>query len=181
MDTHTQIGVFCDEATEVVELQDMLDRRETRQLQQQALLAHQSGVLLSFALNIPGPIKTSILLHKLFQEALELIKETLEREKISIVNDIVVHEKTGDEYIVLLKGDAYRIKELMCNIEETHACGRLFDIDVIDEQGCKLSRKTYRRCLLCDHQAQDCARNRTHSVDELCDAISILVSHHLKD
>ena len=40
---------------------------------------------------------------------------------------------------------AEKIKILTTEIEETHPIGRLFDMDVIDTGGQKLSRPSYRR------------------------------------
>ena len=63
----------------------------------------------------------------------------------------------------------------MCDIEDTHPLGRIFDIDVIDTDGTKLSRDSFRKCILCDCQAQECARSRRHSVDEMFQAITELI------
>ena len=52
-------------------------------------------------------------------------------------------------------------------IEETHPVGRLFDLDVIDINGQKLSRPSFRKCIICGCQAQECARTRKHSVNEM--------------
>ena len=52
-------------------------------------------------------------------------------------------------------------------IEETHPIGRLFDMDVIDTDGQKLSRPSYRKCIICGCQAQECARTRNHTVEEM--------------
>lgn len=59
--------------------------------------------------------------------------------------------------------------------KETHPLGLIFDMDVLDANGIKFSRPTYRKCLLCDRQAQDCARSRRHSVSELQDKIGDLL------
>ena len=58
-------------------------------------------------------------------------------------------------------------KILTTEIEETHPIGRLFDIDVIDTDGQKLSRPSYRKCIICGCQAQECARTRKHTVEEM--------------
>ena len=31
----------------------------------------------------------------------------------------------------------------------------------------KLSRKSFRKCLICEAQAQECGRSRKHSIEEL--------------
>lgn len=64
---------------------------------------------------------------------------------------------------------AVKFKEysLWCVYEETHPVGRLFDLDVIDINGQKLSRPSFRKCIICGCQAQECARTRKHSVNEM--------------
>ena len=66
-----------------------------------------------------------------------------------------------------LDAPAEDIKTLATEIEESHPLGRLFDMDVIGTDGMKLSRGTYRKCIICGCQAQECARSRKHSVEEL--------------
>lgn len=63
----------------------------------------------------------------------------------------------------------------MCLIEETHPLDRLYDMDVIDPDGNTLSRSRYRKCLLCNCQAQECARSRKHSVDEMFAAVMHMI------
>ena len=60
-----------------------------------------------------------------------------------------------------------KLKNLTTEIEETHPIGRLFDMDVIDTDGQKLSRPSYRKCIICGCQAQECARTRNHTVEEM--------------
>lgn len=78
-----------------------------------------------------------------------------------------IHEKTGDELLLAVDYSAKKIKDLTTDIEETHPVGRLFDLDVIDINGQKLSRPSFRKCIICGCQAQECARTRKHSVNEM--------------
>lgn len=78
-----------------------------------------------------------------------------------------IHEKTGDELLLAVDYPAKKIKDLTTDIEETHPVGRLFDLDVIDINGQKLSRPSFRKCIICRCQAQECARTRKHSVNEM--------------
>ena len=47
----------------------------------------------------------------------------------------------------------------------------IFDIDVIQKDGQKVSREEFgmppRKCLMCEEEAHLCARNRTHAVPEM--------------
>lgn len=159
-----------------VSLAAMLDRRETRVRQQEAWRQHYKSALLSFTLNIPGPIKTSSMLRWVFQEGCRIIHENLcALDSLVIVADETLPLATGDEYLCAFHGDPALIKKRMMSIEEHHPLGRLFDIDILLPSGEKLSRPRYRRCFLCDEQAQACARSRAHTLDELQTAISHLI------
>ena len=160
----------------IVELPAMLARREQRAAEQAAFLTQYQTPLLSFCLNIPGPVKTTPELRRVFDEALQEIRQKLQQEHIPILAQNECHAATGDECLLALDGEAAKIKKLMTRIEETHILGRLFDIDVLDAKGQKLSRDMPRRCLLCDKQAQVCARSRRHSVPELTHRIEEMIA-----
>lgn len=159
-----------------VSLQDILNRREARAKQQEAWRYLYRSALLSFTLNIPGPIKTSTMLRRVFQEGCRIIYENLcSLDSLVIVADETLPLATGDEYLCAFHGDPSLIKKRMMSVEEHHPLGRLFDIDILLPSGEKLSRPRYRRCFLCNEQAQACARSRAHTLDELQTAISHLI------
>ena len=58
----------------------------------------------------------------------------------------------------------------MIALEETKI-GRLYDIDVLEKENTKISRKDLgfpeRKCLLCNNPACQCGRSRKHSIEEL--------------
>ena len=64
-------------------------------------------------------------------------------------------------------------------IEESSQLGRLFDIDIIDINFEKLSRKSFRKCLICEEQAQECGRSRKHSVEELQNKVEEILKKSL--
>ena len=162
------------QGTEVT-LEEMLRCREQRAQIQQELLAVHHCPLISFSLNIPGPVKTTPALERLFSEGVHRIETALAGNHLEINEQRNIHAATGDACFLSVTGDAVRLKALMVEIEETHPLGRIFDMDVLDANGNKLSRPTYRKCLLCDRQAQDCARSRRHSVSELQEKIEDLL------
>ncbi len=160
---------------EEVAIIDMMERREARVFQQQEFIDTYQVPVVSFCLNIPGPVKTTPALAKLFADGYSQIKTVLSVQKIDILAENEVHEKTGDEALLSCNAPAPVLKDLMTAIEETHPLGRLFDIDIIDINGKKLSRPSFRKCLICDNQAQECARARTHTVSEIQDKISEMI------
>lgn len=161
-----------------VALEEMLAAREARAWRQQLFLQKYHAPLLSFTLNIPGPVKTSPILQRLFAKGLDLARENFQRQKIKIIAQEETHAVTGDEALWAFCGEARDVKDLTMRIEEQYPLGRLFDFDVLTEKGVKLSRTMPRRCLLCERQAQDCARSRRHSVAELTTGIEALLQKY---
>ena len=159
-----------------INLAQMLARRERRVQEQEALLKKYNFPLISFSMNIPGPIKTNELIRKAFDKGKNSLLNALNDNNVIINECLEIHEDTGDEMLLSVKNIASEsLKSLMIDIENTSKLGRLFDIDVIDSDGNKLSRKTFRTCLICDKQVQECARSRTHSVKEMQDAIEKII------
>ena len=159
-----------------INLAQMLARREKRVQEQEAFLKKYNSPLISFNMNIPGPIKTNKLIRKAFDTGKNSLLNTLKDNDVIINECLEVHEDTGDEILLSVKNIApEELKSLAVNIESDSTLGRLFDIDVIDADGNKLSRKTFRTCLICDKQAQECARSRTHSVKEMQDAVERII------
>lgn len=161
-----------------VEMPAMLDAREQRAALQREFLESYHCPLLSFCLNIPGPVKTNASLRALFDDGLTQILQILTKPQWHIVGRHDKHKATGDECLLAIQGDVEALKEAMVKLEEQHPLGRLFDIDVLNDRGEKLSRSMPRRCLLCGRQAQDCARSRRHSVEELTDYIASLLRQY---
>ena len=164
-----------------VELPAMLAAREARvQAQNDLRQAHPGCTLISFCLNIPGPVKTNQDLRQLFDDGLQEILTSLKKQQSTLLAQREKHEATGDECLLAVTGDASVIKAEMTKLEENHPLGRLFDIDVLNAEGEKLSRAIPRRCLLCDRQAQDCARSRRHSVEDLTSRINDMLLEYIK-
>ncbi len=163
-----------------VELPAMLMAREARAAAQQAIMeAHPGCTLISFCLNIPGPVKTNEDLRRLFDDGLAAITDALRQHSWAVLEQREQHAPTGDECLMAAAGNPAAIKEAMTSLEERHPLGRLFDIDVLDAAGHKLSRSVPRRCLLCGEQAQVCARSRHHSVEDLTCRIQAMLSEYL--
>ena len=159
-----------------IELSAMLARREARSREQQAFLTTYRSPLVSFSMNIPGPIKTNPQIRKAFTLGRNLLLDKLEDLGAQILAEAEIHEDTGDELLLAVGNiEPPKLKDIAVIIEDTSQLGRLYDIDVLDAQGRKLSRSSFRKCLICERQAQECARSRSHSVKEMQDAIDKLL------
>ena len=152
---------------QIVELNQMLEARERRVLRQRALLERYKKPLISFTMNIAGPVKISHTIRRGFALGRDLLLGQLMRVKARLVYREEFDEITGCEGIYVVDFPASALKEITLEIEDSTDLGRLFDMDVLDPNGEKLERSTARRCLICGKPAQECARSRTHSVSEL--------------
>lgn len=154
-----------------VEVPDMLMARDGRAAAQRKLLEKFHKPLLFFTQNIPGPVKTSALIHLGFLEGIRRLEKALDEAGIPILFQKVIDYKTGYEKYYVLDGDALAIKKIACTIENADRLGRLYDMDVLAEDGHKISRTDIRLpgrlCLVCSQPAQACARSRKHSVPVL--------------
>ena len=159
-----------------VTLTDMLRCREERAAMQLVALERYHNTLISFCLNIPGPIKTNEDLYTLYSDGVLEINSALQQADIEVLSRSETLAATGDEMLLCVDAEATFCKQLMQHIEEAHPLGRLFDIDVLDSEGHKLSRPQYRPCLICGNQAQLCARTRRHTVAEMQAKIEEMLS-----
>lgn len=162
-----------------IDLPAMLAAREERAARQDIWLKQYACPILSFTLNIPGPVKTSPDLRRAFDTGLAALEDALESAGLSAIARDEIHAPTGDEALLAIRGHAAAIKEIATKLEEDHPLGRLFDMDVLNADGTKLSRRVPRRCLLCAEQAQNCARSRRHTVAELTAEIKRLLIAYL--
>ncbi len=156
----------------------MMDCRERRYAIQNELLQKYQKPVISFCMNIPGPIKTNRQIHAAFIEGKKELLKSLKKHNFSVLEASDIHELTGDEWIAAIDAGAEQVKELTMAIENLHPLGRLYDMDVIGTDGEKLSRPRFRKCLICSRQAQECARSRTHSVAEMQDAVVKMLTKH---
>ena len=168
-----------------VEVPDMLLARDGRAAAQKKLLERYRRPLLFFTQNIPGPVKTSALIHLGFLEGIRRLEKALREAGIPILFQKVIDWKTGYEKYYVLDGDALAIKKIACAIEGQDRLGRLYDMDVLAEDGHKISRTDIglpgRLCLVCSQPAQACARSRKHSVPVLVRNVHRVLEDFLLD
>ena len=148
-----------------VSLFDILQAREARARQQQALLEEYRVPLLCFTMNIAGPVKTTPLIRRGFEAGLALLDSRLPHEQLHYRKNQAL--PTGCEAVFAVDMPAQALKQLCADIEENHPLGRLFDMDVIGADGIKLERKAQRGCIVCGAPGRFCAASRAHSVQQL--------------
>lgn len=158
-------------------LQEILDARENRAKIQQELVKQYQKPLLCFTMNIPGPEKSNRDIAIGFAVGNWLLRDALTGVPILYKDE---HRKsTGCESYYVVDLPAKKLKQIAIDLENTEPIGRLFDMDVLDTDGTKLTREHLgyprRKCLLCNRDAIICARSRTHSLEALHDRIGFLL------
>ncbi len=162
-------------------LSDMLACREARSARIASALAEKKCPLISFTMNIAGGIKNTPAIRRGFLEGCRRLEEQLTERGIpfELLSDQNAH--TGCERLYAAAGDAAEIKVLCVRIEDQHSLGRLFDMDVISENG-PISREKLgfaeRGCLVCGAPGRGCASRRLHSKDELWAATLRMLAQH---
>ena len=150
-----------------VELMEMLEARDRRARRQRELLERYRLPLISFTMNIAGPVKNGPLIRRGFRLGRRLLLEQLERMGVPCVFREERDEAAGCEGLYAADAAPGALKELTCALEDGTELGRLFDMDVLTPEGSKLDRPSPRKCLICGGPAKICARSRIHPVPEL--------------
>lgn len=140
-------------------LSDMLCAREARARRQKELLDEFRKTLICFTMNIAGESKNSELITQGF-----LLGERILRAQLPVLYCEKNIADTGCEGYYITDLPAAQAKRICMEIENSLPVGRLFDMDVLDENGQKIGRETPRACLLCDSDARICARTRAHGL-----------------
>ncbi len=148
-------------------LPQILLAREQRASRQQQVMAQFHTPILSFTMNIPGPVKNDPLIRRSFRYGLSCLDG-----KLSNVLHREIHEKvTGCEALYAVDMDAKALKTLCVAIEEDTPLGRLFDMDVLDPEGTKFDRLALggrsRDCIVCGAPGRGCASRRLHPLEDL--------------
>lgn len=168
-----------------VTLMEMLEAREDRVRAQDALREKYSVPVVSFTLNIAGPVKDSPLIRRAFRWGQNQLEAGLTAAKLPILERTEHLAPTGCEGLYAVDGTAQEVKNVCVSIEDGSPLGRLFDMDVLDADGRKLDREEVgggpRNCIVCGAPGKGCASRRVHSVEELQGATRRILEEHFAD
>ncbi len=159
-----------------VTLHQMLDAREMRAALQKSLLNTYKTPLVCFTMNIAGPIKTSRLIERAFFEGVEILQSKLPNE--SVLHCEIDISVAGCQAMFCVSVDAQKLKTICTEIEDSCPLGRLFDMDVLDTDGTKLSRDNLRGCIVCGASGRECAAGRLHTVPQLQATTRKIITEH---
>ena len=162
-----------------VTLMQILQAREDRSLLQKQLLQEYGCPVISFTMNIPGPIKISPLIKRAFRTGLSFLEKQLAAHletPAQVLHRDIQTPVTGCQALFSVQLDAKTLKKICIGIEEATPLGRLFDMDVFDVDGSLLHRDPAladtRGCMVCGAPGRTCAAGRLHSVPQLQEATS---------
>lgn len=163
-----------------VSVEDMMEARERRaRLQEQLILTYQVPVV-SFTLNIPGPVKILPGTEEFFRRGSKSVRQALKQASVPILFETQLRKHTGLELFLCADAEPEELKQITSSLEEETAGGRLYDIDIIRTDKSKVSREDIglpgRRCLLCGEPAHACSRSRKHTVEDLVSHIQQLMA-----
>ena len=167
---------------EEVTLEQVLAAREARVREQEQLLAEYGAPVISFTMNIPGPVKNTPLIHRAFFHGCAELKNALGSAGLDIAWKSEETALTGCEALYAVRGEAPEVKRICTEIEDATPLGRLFDMDVLAADGRKLDREEVgggeRNCIVCGAKGRGCASRRTHTVEELQAAARRILHTH---
>ena len=146
-----------------VTLEDILHARDGRADAQRRLLHSHRLPLVSFTMNIAGPVKSAPLIELAFDAGLEALYAALGQPEAAEV----IRPTTGCEALLVYDRPAAELKAACLALESAAPIGRLYDLDVLDVDGGKLSRPEPRTCLICGGPVTVCSRSRAHGLDAI--------------
>ena len=166
-----------------VTLAQMLEARENRAFRQFQLNREFGKPIISFSMNIPGPVKDTPLIRRGFRAGCAALEHRLPKSKVLHREKIIA--VTGCEAIFVLDMEPMAVKAITTAIEDEHGLGRLFDMDVIGPDLNKLDREAVgggdRNCIVCGAPGRGCASRRVHSVAELQAATTDILTRYFRE
>ena len=146
----------------------VLEAKEERSEFQKEFIARHQLPIISLTLNLPGGYELYSDWEKVFRIASKAINIAFEG---SVKHKHRRIGKWGPEGFWAIGMSAMLVKMKTVEIENKHPMGRIFDIDVLDENGKVLSRRDLfmegRQCMVCDDFALLCYREKKHDYAEV--------------
>ncbi len=151
-----------------VSFEEVLSAKENRQKLRALIWSFMPYTLISFTVNYVGTIKKNPDTLLIFQQGVGKIEKTFYG---AISFKQLNYFDTGYEGYFAVDKDAKEVKKIVSSLEDSQILGRLWDIDVFDNQNNQLTRGDIglkkRKCLVCEECADDCYVVRRHNQQEL--------------
>ncbi|GAA2183699.1 triphosphoribosyl-dephospho-CoA synthase CitG [Brooklawnia cerclae] len=162
-------------ATAGVRLAEVLADRDARRRDQMALGRDFGWPVLSLTMIAPGPVKRTTDLDRSFDLAVTASTLSIASRGWTIRGRAERRGPVGTSFLAAVDAHPVALKAAMVAVEDAHPHGRLWDLDVVVENGPvprSLVGRTPRRCLVCEQPARYCSRARTHPLDQLRPAMA---------
>ena len=167
-----------------VTLPEMLACREARAQRISSALSQGHCPLVSFTMNIAGGVKNSPLIRRGFLEGCRRLERQLGERGMPFELLDEQNSHTGCERLYTVTGDAAAVKAVCAAIEDRDRISRLFDMDVMDRDGCKIAREDLgmaeRGCMVCGAPGRGCASRRIHSAAELWEETTCRLTEYFR-
>ena len=165
-----------------ITLDQLLESRDNRCAMQKDLIQENpEQTLVCFTVVMPGQVKRNHLSAVIAEAGMKALHERFEQQVSKCIERDL---DTGFEAYLLMSVPPMEAKRVLCDIEDNHPLGRLFDMDVIDSTGVPISRadahQSARKCLICENEARVCMRNNTHTLSELQEYIRHIVEQYVR-
>lgn len=160
-------------------MNEILDAREQRSIHVKELISkYKYKTIVIMKANVPGLNKNLMKMRFICNLFNTMIYETFSEKIIDVGR---VESIDGNYIFYVIDDEGTLVKEKTIILEEENALGRLIDIDVYNQN--PISREDVscemRLCLICDNYAHICARNKTHSEDEIFLVIDKIINDYL--
>ena len=159
----------------------VLEAREDRVNKRNDLLALYKKPVITVSLNIPGPDKGAVCYEPVFNILWNLLITRKKEFKI----EYTVKNKTplGYEGFIVSDREAVILKKSGLSLEAEHPLGVLFDIDVTDADGIRISREDLgfspRPCIVCkENPAFLCIRGKKHTLEDTLNIIHTMIGEY---
>lgn len=165
-----------------ITLDQLLKSRDERQaLERRLINDHEGMTLIVLTVVMPGEEKRNDNSLVVARAGIEALHKQFEGHiRYEQERDLL----TGYEAFVIVDLPTVEAKRMACTIEDTHPLGRLFDIDVFNNDALPISRTQVggspRPCLICGKVARVCMRERKHSYEELNNKINQLINDYVR-
>lgn len=163
-----------------VTLDALLAAREARVARREGLFG-ENGAIVGVSVVMPGAVKDCALSRAVAQAADAALAAAFEAAGWRAARAFCEVTAMGPEAFWRVAAEAHAVKRATIAIEDTHALGRLFDLDVETRAGA-VSRATLgagpRACLVCGAPARECGRARRHPPEALRAAMVALFRAH---
>lgn len=172
-------------------LDDILSARENVTKKIFSLIDFYKKPVISISFNIPGPEKTNDMIFKAFEKVLHEINEIYKNKNCNMkLIERNIDDAGNRAFFIYLNAngkenlmDAFILKKMSVEIEETHTLGRLLDIDVYNINKKQISRteigELIRKCFICSKEARSCIILKRHSLKELHKKINFLLNKYI--